>query len=194
MAFRLRPGDGQGPQAYLDRQPYFQQMPRLLVYETAIHWIDTFRFLMGEVSAVYARLRTVNPVIAGEDAGYIVFEFDSGATGLFDGNRLNDHAARQPAPDHGRDVAGRQRRRAAARRRGAPVVEAASRRRDRAQLRPGPDDRFGGGACEWMQTRMSSTHLRHGAPLEKTARDYLRQSHDRRKRSIARTRKAADRD
>ena len=25
-------------------------MPRLLVYETAIHWIDTFRFLMGEVS------------------------------------------------------------------------------------------------------------------------------------------------
>ena len=36
-AFRLRPGDGQGPQAYLDRQPYFQQMPRLLVYETAIH-------------------------------------------------------------------------------------------------------------------------------------------------------------
>ena len=51
-AFRLRPGDGQGPQAYLDRQPYFQEMPRLLVYETAIHWIDTFRFLMGEVSAV----------------------------------------------------------------------------------------------------------------------------------------------
>ena len=37
VAFRLRPGDGQGPRAYLDRQPYFQQMPRLLVMETAIH-------------------------------------------------------------------------------------------------------------------------------------------------------------
>ena len=49
VAFRLRPGDGQGPRAYLDRQPYFQTMPRLLVVETAIHWIDTFRFLMGEV-------------------------------------------------------------------------------------------------------------------------------------------------
>ena len=50
VAFRLRPGDGQGPRAYLDRQPYFQTMPRLLVHETAIHWIDTYRFLMGEVS------------------------------------------------------------------------------------------------------------------------------------------------
>ena len=50
IAFRLRPGDGQGPRAYLDRQPYFQRMPRFLVFETAIHWIDTFRFLMGEVT------------------------------------------------------------------------------------------------------------------------------------------------
>ena len=31
VAFRLRPGDGQGPRAYLDRQPYFQAMPRFLV-------------------------------------------------------------------------------------------------------------------------------------------------------------------
>ena len=61
VAFRLRPGDGQGPRAYLDRQPYFQQMPRLLVYETAIHWIDTFRFLMGEVTAVYARAAADEP-------------------------------------------------------------------------------------------------------------------------------------
>ena len=28
LSFRLRPGDGQGPRAYLDRQPYFQQMSR----------------------------------------------------------------------------------------------------------------------------------------------------------------------
>ena len=56
VAFRLRPGDGQGPRAYLERQPYFQKMPRLLVHETAIHWIDTFRFLMGEITAVYASL------------------------------------------------------------------------------------------------------------------------------------------
>jgi predicted dehydrogenase len=47
VTFRLRPGDGQGPRAYLDRQPYFQTMPRFLVHETAVHWIDTFRYLMG---------------------------------------------------------------------------------------------------------------------------------------------------
>ena len=96
VAFRLRPGDGQGPRAYLDRQPYFQTMPRLLVRETAIHWIDTFRFLMGEIVSVYAHLRRINPVIAGEDAGLVVFEFGGGATGLFDGNRLNDHVAADP--------------------------------------------------------------------------------------------------
>ena len=93
VAFRLRPGDGQGPAAYLERQPYFQAMPRFLIHETAVHFVDTFRYLLGEVEAVTARLRRVNPVIAGEDAGYVVFEFAGGETGLFDGNRLNDHEA-----------------------------------------------------------------------------------------------------
>lgn len=93
VSFRLRPGDGQGPRAYLDRQPYFQTMERLLVHETAIHFIDTFRFLLGEVETVFARLRRLNPAIAGEDAGIILFEFESGARALFDGNRLVDHPA-----------------------------------------------------------------------------------------------------
>ncbi|MEM9028285.1 MAG: Gfo/Idh/MocA family oxidoreductase [Pseudomonadota bacterium] len=94
ITFRLRPGDGQGPDAYLARQPYFQAMPRFLVHETAIHLIDTFRFLFGEIESVTAALRKLNPVIAGEDAGIILFEFKSGARGLFDGNRLVDHKAK----------------------------------------------------------------------------------------------------
>lgn len=93
VTFRLRPGDGQGPEAYLDRQPYFREMPRFLIHETGIHWIDTFRFLMGEVTAVSADLRRLNPAIAGEDAGIVQFAFASGARGLFDGNRLADHPA-----------------------------------------------------------------------------------------------------
>ena len=93
ISFRLRPGDGQGTDAYLDRQPYFRTMKRFLVHETAIHLIDTFRYLMGEVGLVYAQLNRLNPAIAGEDAGIMVFAFDSGARGLFDGNRLADHAA-----------------------------------------------------------------------------------------------------
>ncbi|MEM9359107.1 MAG: Gfo/Idh/MocA family oxidoreductase [Pseudomonadota bacterium] len=93
IVFRLRPGDGQGPEAYLERQPYFQKMERFLVHETAIHLIDTFRFLMGEMTNVYADLRRVNPVIAGEDAGVIIFQFANGTRGVFDGNRLSDHKA-----------------------------------------------------------------------------------------------------
>ena len=93
VSFRLRPGDGQGPGAYLDRQPYFQTMERFLVHETAIHFIDVFRYLMGEPEAVMARLVRLNPAIRGEDSGIILFEFAGGRRALFDGNRLVDHAA-----------------------------------------------------------------------------------------------------
>ncbi|MEM1316255.1 MAG: Gfo/Idh/MocA family oxidoreductase, partial [Pseudomonadota bacterium] len=93
LTFRLRPGDGQGPEAYLARQPYFQTMPRFLIHETGIHWIDTFRYLAGEPEAVFADLRRLNPAIAGEDAGLVIFRLASGARALFDGNRLLDHAA-----------------------------------------------------------------------------------------------------
>lgn len=172
VAFRLRPGDGQGPRAYLDRQPYFQTMPRLLVVETAIHWIDAFRFLMGEVAAVYARLRRMNPVIAGEDAGYIVFEFAGGATGLFDGNRLNDHVAANPRRTMGEmwleGSAGVLRLDGEARLWWKP------HQRDEVEHRydSGPTDTFGGGACEWLQ-RHVVRHFLDGAPLENTAREYL---------------------
>ena len=93
VTFRLRPGDGQGTDAYLARQPYFQKMERFLVHETAVHWVDTFRYLLGNPVSVYADLRRINPVIAGEDAGYILFEHPGGVRALFDGNRHLDHAA-----------------------------------------------------------------------------------------------------
>ena len=96
LYFCMRTGDGRGPDAYLARQPFFRDYPRLLVYETAIHWIDTFRFLLGEVQTVYARLRRLNPVIRGEDAGQLVFGFASGATAIFDANRYNENAAKNP--------------------------------------------------------------------------------------------------
>jgi predicted dehydrogenase len=92
--FRLRPGDGQGPDAYLARQPYFQHMPRFLIHETAIHLIDVFRSLFGEARAVTALLRRLNPAIAGEDAGLFVLDMADGTRCVFDGNRLSDHAAR----------------------------------------------------------------------------------------------------
>lgn len=94
ITFRLRTGDGQGRDAYLDRQPYFQTMPRLLIHETGVHYFDTFRFLMGQdPTHIYADLRRMNPAIAGEDAGHVLFDYPGHARALLDGNRLLDHAS-----------------------------------------------------------------------------------------------------
>lgn len=94
ITFRLRPGDGQGRDAYMERQPYFQTMEKFLVHETAIHLIDVFRFLLNEEpSAVYAALRRLNPAIKGEDAGMMLFDFPSGARAVFDGAHLESRSA-----------------------------------------------------------------------------------------------------
>ena len=93
VSFRMRPGDGQGEKAYLERQPYFQKMERFLIRETAIHLIDVFRFLFGDIKSVFANLSRLNPCIKGEDAGIVFFEFINGIRGVFDGNRLSDHIA-----------------------------------------------------------------------------------------------------
>jgi D-apiose dehydrogenase len=60
-------------------QPYFADMPRLLVYEMMIHYIDGIRYLMGDIESVYARIARVNPLIAGEDHALVVFGHTNGA-------------------------------------------------------------------------------------------------------------------
>ena len=90
LSFRSRMGDGWGKDAYLGRQPYFREMPRLLIFEAGVHWVDTYRFLMGEIEGVYSTLQKLNPVIAGEDSGLVLFEFCSGAKGVWDASRYNE--------------------------------------------------------------------------------------------------------
>ena len=85
-----RTGDGWQPDAYLGRQPYFREMQRFLVFEMGVHFIDTMRFLGGEIDGVYAQLRKLNSDIAGEDTGTILFEFADGAQGIWDANRFNE--------------------------------------------------------------------------------------------------------
>ena len=89
-----RTGDGRGEKPYAT-QPYFSQMPLLMVYETLVHVLDTFRFLGGEFSSVYCLNRRVNPVLVGEDLSLIVATFQSGVPGLIDGNRISGPV---PAP------------------------------------------------------------------------------------------------
>jgi predicted dehydrogenase len=96
LAFSMRTGDGWSDDAYLARQPFFREYPRLLVYETGIHFIDTFRYLLGDVVSVFAHLRRLNPAIKGEDAGQVMLTFASGATAIWDANRYNEVEAEHP--------------------------------------------------------------------------------------------------
>jgi len=96
ISCRTRMGDGWQPDAYLARQPYFRTMPQLLIFETGVHFIDVFRYLAGDVVSVFARLRRLNPDIAGEDTGLVVFEFADGAQGVWDANRYNESTATEP--------------------------------------------------------------------------------------------------
>lgn len=172
ITFRLRPGDGQGPDAYLDRQPYFQQMPRFLVHETAVHWIDTFRFLLGAPTAVYADLRQVNPVIAGEDAGYILFDHPAGARALFDGNRLLDHAASNTRCTMGEALVEGTTGTLALTGDGALHLRRFGALESETILPPDSSGTFGGDCVCALQRHVVDC-LRTGQTPENTARDYL---------------------
>lgn len=91
LNFRSRMGDGWGNDAYLARQPYFRDYKKLLVYETGVHFIDTFRYHAGEVDNVYAILKRLNPVIKGEDSGLVILNFENKSHAIWDANRYNEN-------------------------------------------------------------------------------------------------------
>ena len=84
--FEVRQADGLGPTPY-PNQPYFTEMPRLLIFETLVHHIDTARFLYGPIESVFATASRRNPVIRGEDAAILVLRHQCGVTGVIDANR-----------------------------------------------------------------------------------------------------------
>lgn len=94
LTFQWRTGDGRGAEPYTV-QPYFRWMPRLLVYETLVHLLDTFRFLAGEMESIYCQTRRLNPVISGEDHALVLITFRGGLPGLIDANRISGPV---PAP------------------------------------------------------------------------------------------------
>ncbi len=172
--FALRPGDGRGPRAYLDRQPVFQVMPRLLIHETAVHFIDLFRWLLGDITGVYADLRKLNPVIAGEDAGTLLMHHDGGGQSLFDGNRLADHVAENPRKTMGEfELIGEA---------GTLTVDGEGTVLFRAfgqagwqpvpQTRPVDDSSFGGGCVAALIDHVAA-FCTEGGTLENEAADYL---------------------
>lgn len=173
--FRLRPGDGRGPEAYLARQPYFQKMPRFLVHETAIHFIDTYRYLFGEPVRLFADLRRLNPVIAGEDAGIIWFDFGT-TRALFDGNRLADHAAPQRRFTMGEMWIDAKAGTLQLFGDGTMTLRRFGFNDHEPVSYPLKADEFAGGAVAALQAHVLD-HLIDGAPLENPARDYLANLH-----------------
>lgn len=170
--FRLRPGDGQGPDAYLARQPYFRQMSRFLVHETAVHWIDTFRFLFGDPTAVYADLRRINPAIAGEDAGLIIFDHPGGKTSLYDGNRHLDHSAENARCTMGEGLFEGTDGTLALWGDGSVTLRKFGDIAEQTILQPTAAGGFGGDCVRHLQDHVVAG-LRTGAPFENTARAYL---------------------
>lgn len=171
--FMLRPGDGRGPDAYLDRQPAFQTMPRLLIHETGVHFIDLFRWLFGDITALYADLRQLNPALSGEDAGTLILTHESGAQSTFDGNRLADHATDAPRRTMGdMEVVGEG---------GTLTLNGYGQVHFRAfgtetaepiPLIADPDDSFGGGCVAALNAHVAAA-LTGRAALENEAKDYL---------------------
>ncbi len=172
-SFRLRPGDGQGPDAYLARQPYFRTMPRFLIHETGVHFIDVFRYLFGEPQAVTAELQRLNPSITGEDAGFFIFHYNNGMRAQFDGNRLLDHAADNTRLTMGEMlIEGTQ---------GSLALYgngALSLRRfgdiHWTDISYQFNDIDFGGDCVFNTQQHISDHLQRGTPLENLASDYVR--------------------
>lgn len=171
--FRLRPGDGQGPDAYLARQPYFQKMQRFLVHETGVHYIDTFRYLLGEATAVYADTRKVNPVIAGEDACHVLFDHDDGVRALLDANRNLDHAADNTRCTMGEALIEGTEGTLTLTGDGAVHLRNFGATDQVQLLAPSTWDGFGGDCVHALQSHVVS-HILSGTELENAAPNYLR--------------------
>lgn len=172
LHFLMRMGDGWGAAAYLDRQPFFRDYPRLLVYETGVHFIDTFRYLLGEVTEVFAHLRRLNPVIQGEETGQVFFRFASGATAIWDANRYNEVESSSPRYTFGQlriDAAG-----------GHLTMDTESKIRVKLLGQPGFDVEYPheninfAGDCVYALQRHFVDCMLSGAPFESSGEDYLK--------------------
>jgi predicted dehydrogenase len=171
--FDMRPGDGRGEDAYLSRQPSFQGMKRFLVRETAVHFLDLFSWLFGDVASIFADLRQLNPVIAGEDAGTLLMHHDGGVFTIFDANRLSDHIATDRRKTLGEMLVEGEK--------GALRLDGGGRLFFRAfgeneeqEIPFEYEDRdFAGGSVEALNRHLLD-HIVAGRDLENRAREYLR--------------------
>lgn len=81
-------------------QPVFRTMPQLLFYEMGVHWYDTWRYLFGTPSRIYAEMLRISPHIQGEDTGTVMMGHDNGFYGLLDASwATRQNLSQPPSPD-----------------------------------------------------------------------------------------------
>jgi predicted dehydrogenase len=166
--FVLRPGDGWGEEPY-PLQPFFRTMERFLLLETGGHYLDTMRFLLGEISAVHCVVRRRNPRIAGEDAAVVTVELAGGVTAVFDADRTAVTAGVRP-PVNGHVIIEGEAGTLRLEEDGTIWVmrRGSGETRHDYEIPPG----YRGGSAIAAQSHFV-TALRSGAPFETGGRDYL---------------------
>jgi predicted dehydrogenase len=137
-----------------------------------VHFIDTFRYLLGEVKDVYANLRRLNPVIQGEETGQVFFRFANGATAVLDANRYNEVESPSPRYTFGQmriDATG-----------GHLTLDTEANLRLKPLGQPGYDvdyphaDINFAGDCVYALQRHFVESMRDGAAFEANGEDYLK--------------------
>jgi predicted dehydrogenase len=84
-------------------QAYLAEMPRLILYESGVHLLDTFRFLFGEPDSVFARLHRVSPHIKGEDVELITLNYPD-LTCLINHSWASVQVSGLDRPEDGKDI------------------------------------------------------------------------------------------
>ena len=137
-----------------------------------MHFLDTFRFLFGEVASVYAQIARRNAVIRGEDSALIVCKFEQGGTAVLDANRYNECEAANPRYTFGRlRIDGRK---------GHLELDEEGVIRIKPLGGPSyvhaynPPRRGFAGDCVYAVQRHFVDCVKQGAPFESTAEDYLK--------------------
>jgi len=65
------------PSVKFSGQPYFAQMPRLVIYEMGVHFFDTMRYLFGEPHRLSATIGHASSEIAGEDNAIVLVSYEN---------------------------------------------------------------------------------------------------------------------
>jgi predicted dehydrogenase len=74
----------EGTPPLLVREPTLPTLPQMILFDTGIHYIDTLRFLLGDIRQVYGRVAHVSPLVRADDRGLVILDFTSGAVGIVD--------------------------------------------------------------------------------------------------------------